>query len=172
MGGFSSVTGQETVMNADNCSFDGTKRGGVITADGQLYIGNAVSPRIRPGVLTSPDGSVTIGYSAPNITLQVTGVVNGYVQIDTTDSPYVVLADDRFISCDSTAGPITIELPDAPTTLRTFVIKDRVGQAAVNNLIVTTVGGIVLIDGLTSQTLSANFESIQLIFNGTSYEVY
>lgn len=73
MGGFSSVTGLETVMYADNCSFDGTKRGGVITADGQLFIGNSSSPRLRPGTLTSPGGTVVIGYSAPDITLDVNG---------------------------------------------------------------------------------------------------
>jgi len=73
MGGFSSITGQETVMFADNASFDGTKRGGVLDANGLFWIGNAASPRVRKGTLTSPLGTINIGYAAPNITIDVAG---------------------------------------------------------------------------------------------------
>lgn len=77
VGGFSSITGQDTIVNADNASFDGTERAGVIATDGQLWIGttalNAGGTHINVGTLTSPDSSLTIGYSSPNITLEVTG---------------------------------------------------------------------------------------------------
>lgn len=70
--GFSVISGDTygTVMHADNASMDGTKRGGVLAANGDLWIGSLVSPHVKKGTLTSPDGSVTIGYSSPNITLQ------------------------------------------------------------------------------------------------------
>ena len=77
VGGFSSITGQDTIVNADNASFDGTERAGVIATDGQLWIGstalNVGGTHINVGTLTSPDSSLTIGYSSPNITLEVTG---------------------------------------------------------------------------------------------------
>jgi hypothetical protein len=73
MAGFSSVTGLEAIMHADNCSFDGTNRGGAMTTNGQLWIGSTAAPHVVKGTITSPDSSVTIGYSSPNITLQVTG---------------------------------------------------------------------------------------------------
>jgi len=75
MGGFSIITGDPfgSVMNADNASFDGTERGGVITSNGQFWIGNGASPRIRVGTLTSPNSSIVIGYLAPNITIDVNG---------------------------------------------------------------------------------------------------
>src|SRR6267154_721699 len=69
MGGFSSISGDETIMFADNSSFDGTQRGGKMTTDGQLWIGSTASRHVKLGSLSSPDGSVTIGYSSPNITL-------------------------------------------------------------------------------------------------------
>ena len=71
--GFSVITGDPfgTVMHADNASFDGTLRGGVLNTDGQLWIGNSAGTRVRRGVLTSPDNSITIGYVAPDITLEV-----------------------------------------------------------------------------------------------------
>lgn len=48
---------------------------GLIT-NSQLWIGstalNAGGTHVNVGTLTSPDGSITIGYSSPNITLQIT----------------------------------------------------------------------------------------------------
>lgn len=77
MGGFSSITGQDTIVNADNASFNGTERGGVLATNGQLWVGstvvNAGGTHINVGVLTSPGGTLSIGYSSPNITLDVTG---------------------------------------------------------------------------------------------------
>lgn len=47
---------------------------GLITTNGQLIIGstalNAGGTHLNIGVLTSPDSSISIGYSSPNITLQ------------------------------------------------------------------------------------------------------
>lgn len=88
MGGFSVITGDQfgSVMNADNASFDGTTRGGVLTTNGQFWIGNNASPRVRVGTITSPDNSITVGYSAPDITLQV----NTSVVTDFHISPFIV----------------------------------------------------------------------------------
>lgn len=86
-------------------------------------------------------------------------------------SPYVVLATDYYISVN-TGSAITVQLPNAPTTGRLFTIKDRTGTASANNISVTTVGGAVTIDGQTTYKLSSNFGAIDLLFNGTSYEVY
>ena len=95
-----------------------------------------------------------------------------YKQLTVADSPYTVLSTDNYLSCDSSGGAITIRLPDAPTTLRRLIIKDRTGSAAINNLLVTTVGGAVTIDGSTTYIMVSNYSSIQLLFNATSYEVY
>ena len=68
------------VLYGLNVNFTGSSpHTGVITADGQLLIGNAVFPNIRAGTLTSPNGTITIGYSAPNITLDLSG---GQLAID------------------------------------------------------------------------------------------
>ena len=105
------------------------------------------------------------------ITVTTTGIAGSYVNV-VGPTTYVVLPTDYFISCDSTLGLITIQLPDAPTTYDTFVIKDRAGTAETNNITVTTVGGAVLIDGLTSSLLTDEYDSEELLFNGTSYEIF
>lgn len=364
MAGFSSITGQEAVMFADNASFDGTKRGGVLDANGLFWIGNAAAPRVRKGTIVSPLGTITIGYSAPNITIDLAGggtgidsinvdastppgtdpVVpdgtgqititggqvaasgvgtnvirtnslaantftieiqrsqaaavstvadngvahfnsaqfsvdaNGFVslaggglaidsvQVDAatapgtnpvvptaaglitvtgaqvaagttanvirTDSlaantytieiqrsqavasstvgdngvshfnsnhfsvdangfvsalaqsfnytnvtnamsPYTVLADDYYISVDCSGGAVQLNFPNAPTFKRLWIIKDRTGNAATNNITLTTPGGTVTFDGLTTYTMNSNYQAIQLLANATpTYEVY
>lgn len=73
MGGFSTISGDQygSVMNSDNASFDGTSRGGVLSSNGQLWVGSGSSPRVKVGAITSPNSTITVGYSSPNITLDV-----------------------------------------------------------------------------------------------------
>lgn len=73
MGGFSTIAGDPigSVMNADNCSFDGTARGGVITTNGLFWIGSTALPHLKPGTIVSTDSTLTVSYSSPNITLSV-----------------------------------------------------------------------------------------------------
>jgi len=88
---------------------------------------------------------------------------------------YTAVATDYYITGDTSAGgsnhAMTIKLPNAPTTYRMFVVKDRGGNSSVNNITITTVGGSVLIDGATTYLIDLNYESASLVFNGTSYEV-
>lgn len=120
-------------------------------------------------VLGSP-GVSTFGVGN-TIIITMTEVIPSYVNV-TGPATYVVTATDYFISCNSTGGVITIELPDSPTQYDRFVIKDRTGTALSNNITVTTVGGLVLIDGSTSYVFDEPYESIEVLFNGTSYEIF
>lgn len=115
---------------------------------------------------------VSAGAGALPVWTAAAAITSAYTAIDNTDSPYTVLSTDYFISCDSTAGAITVRLPNAPATGRSFIIKDRTGQAAANNITVTTVGGVVNIDGAATFVMNTAFESVTVLFNGTSYEIY
>jgi len=161
--GFSVIAGDPfgTVMRADNCSFDGTKRGGVISADGQLFIGNALSPHIRPGVLTSPGGTLTIGYSAPDITLDVDGGAVGQTLTGNVGGALSPVAGNwnlfgtatNGIETDST-GPnfiISMNSPFADSdfsfesqaggTLRTLTVQNTVDAASSGALLQALVAG-------------------------------
>ena len=72
---------------------------------------------------------------------------------------------------NSSGGAKTVQLPNAPSTGRIFVVKDSTGSAATNNITVTTVGGAVNIDGATTFVMNAAYESITVVFDGTSYLV-
>lgn len=84
MPGFSSNSGGLDVVFANNVNFSGTAdHPDSMLINGQLLIGstilNAGGTHINVGTITSPDGSITIGYSTPNITAQVTTLVQPIV---------------------------------------------------------------------------------------------
>ncbi len=113
--------------------------------------------------------SVTPG--ANTITIATTGTTTlTYTNVTTT--PYVVLTTDEYLSVDTSALAITIQLPNAATLGRAYIVKDRTGAAATRNITVTTVGGAVNIDGATTFVMNTNYQSINIIGNGTTYEVY
>lgn len=92
--------------------------------------------------------------------------------VNSAASPYTVLTADEYIKVDCSGGPVTLNLPNGPATGRVIYIKDSTGSAATNNITVTTVGGAVNIDGSTSYVISTNYEAINLIFDGSAYEVF
>lgn len=95
-----------------------------------------------------------------------------YTDVTNAMSPYTVTATDYYISVDSTAGPVTINLPDSPDPSRQFVIKDRLGQAQTNNIIVKSLTGVTTVDQQASYTFVDNFESLECLFHTANYEVF
>jgi hypothetical protein len=85
--------------------------------------------------------------------------------------PYTALETDHLISVDTSAAR-TINLPNAPSQVGVlWIVKDRVGSAATNNITVTTPGGVVTIDGATTFKLNVAYASATFVWNGTTYEV-
>lgn len=146
--------------------------GGVSTLTGNS--GGAVGPTLgNINVLGGTGITVTGNPGTSTLTITSSGITNlTYTGINHAASPYTVLLTDDYISADVTAGVITVLLPNAPATGKVYIIKDKVGLAATSNITVTTVGGAVTIDGATSFVMNTNFEAIQVIFNGVSYEVF
>ena len=140
-----------------------------VATNGQIPIGSAGADPVL-STLTAGTG-ITITNGAGSIIIASTGTTNlNYTNVNAT--PYVVLVTDEYLSVDTSALSITIQLPNAATLGRVFIIKDRTGSAGTRNITVTTVGGAVNIDGATTFVMNTNFQSIQVIGNGTSYEVF
>ena len=97
MPGFaSSISNGLDVVFANNVDFSGsTNHSNTITTNGQLIIGstalNAGGTHINIGNLVSPLGTVLIGYSSPNITLDISGgaVAIEKVNVQTGITPIV-----------------------------------------------------------------------------------
>lgn len=114
---------------------------------------------------------VTITPGANTITISASGTETlTYTAVSTT--PYVVLTTDEFLGVDSSGGTRQINLPNAPSTGRVFYVKDTTGSANTNAITVTTVGGVVNIDGATTYVMNTQYAAISLIFTGTAYSIF
>ncbi len=127
--GSSSVTNDQTILFTDNMSFDGTHRGGAMNANGQLWIGQAASDRpnngghVKLGNLVCTDGTITIGYSSPNITLSVAGGGNVVEHLTGTTGGQLNPIANNFNLLGGTvaAGTTPIAIAGAGNTLTTNI---------------------------------------------------
>lgn len=127
------------------------------------------------GILNVLGGvGITTSGSGNTVTISSSGVVSfNYTNVTSAESPYTVLSTDEYISVDCSLGDVQLDFFNAPTFKRIWVIKDRTGNAAVNNITITTPGGTVTFDGLTTYTMNSNYQAIQLLANSTpTYEVF
>lgn len=149
MGGFSSVTGDEVIMYADNCSFDGTKRDGALDTNGQLWIGSTASPHVKKGNITAGSG-ISVTNSSGGIQVASTTPYGGpqtYVPVidGQTGSPtvgyalqlgfYTVIGDRVFVdlvialnSISGGSGNMLISLP-----LLSAAVYQAMGSCYVEN---------------------------------------
>lgn len=118
-------------------------------------------------------GGVGVNTSGAGNTITiVTDSLLPYTAITFANSPYIVLPTDTFISADTSGGPITVLLPNTTSTGREIIVKDRTGNSSTNNLTVTTVGGIVTIDGMTTYVFTDAYESVDLMFGSSVYQTF
>lgn len=118
-------------------------------------------------------------FNSSDFTVDANGFVSlltstfNYTNVTHAMSPYTVLTTDYYISVDCSAGVVSLLFPNAPTFKQIWIVKDRTGNAAVNTITITTVGGAVTIDGVTSYSLVSNFGAVNLLANATpTYEVF
>lgn len=136
------------------------------TANVVTEVGN----QLGTAVITAGTG-VSITTGANTITISASGTTTFNVT-SVSSSPYVVAATDDFLAVNSSGGAIQINLPNAPATGRVYIIKDSTGSAFTHNITVTTVGGSVNIDGATSYVMNTNYSAINVLFDGTAYEIW
>lgn len=133
--------------------------------------GGAVGPTAgNINVLGSGAITVTGNPGTSTLTIADAGTLTPYTAVNTT--PYVALSTDVYLGVDCSGGAIQINLPNAPTTGRVFTIKDKTGSADTFNITVTTVGGVVNIDGATTFVMNTEYEAVSVIFNSVSYEIF
>lgn len=137
--------------------------------DGQILIG---STGLTPVLNTITGGAgITVTNGPGTITITDTGgSAFNYTNVNT--SPYIVLPADQYIGVDCSVASITLQFPDAPTTGTIFVVKDFGGFAATNNIILTSVGGAIGFDGALSYTMILNYQAVNLLYDGTNYQVF
>ncbi len=152
MAGNSSVTGLETITFTDNMSFDGTKRGGAMTTNGELFIGSTSLPHIRKGFITSPLGTISIGYSAPNITLDLNGGGQSVQHLTGDTGGQLNPTANNFNIYGKKAGSV-VQVMEVDGTVSTLSVENRTWQTQ------------YVVDTVTTPGLRGTFSSIQAAIN-------
>jgi len=100
----------------------------------------------------------------------LTPIVVAPTKVITAGASYAALSTDYYIVVDKTVGSATaINLPGAPGTGATYIIKDGKGDAGTNNITIN--GNGKNIDGAATFILAFNFQSVELIYSGTSWGI-
>lgn len=98
------------VLNCVNYDFRGVSPiVAQVTTAGQLPIGTGGTPAIEIGSLTSPDASIIIGYSSPNITLKGAGF--SFPWVDVTLTSALMVANSGYGA--NNAAQVDLKLPVA-----------------------------------------------------------
>lgn len=126
MPGFSTITGDESIVWADNLSFDGTERGGKLTTDGELLIGSTVAPHIRKGTLQAGSG-IGIANASGSITISSTAV--SFTWNDATNATYSLNVQNCYIT--NRGGGVTFTLPATAVLGDTIKIVGKTGLATI-----------------------------------------
>ena len=80
---------------------------------------------------------------------------------------YTIVASDDVISVTSIGAAFTVYLPALPATGDTYTIKDSGGNAG--TWTITVDAGLKTIDGAATYPMSTNYESFDVIYNGSEW---
>lgn len=153
----------------NNISFDNNVT--TNTVDGGLWIGSA-SGNPAPATLSVSNGiTLTNGPNSIALSFNQSNAADPYTTVNFAASPYTVLATDYFISVDSSGGAVSIVFPNTLTNNRSWVVKDRTGNANAFNITLSTTGGNT-IDGAATLVMNVNFSSVQVFLASTNLEVF
>lgn len=158
MAGFSSVTGLESIVNADNASFDGTSRGGAMTLDGQLWIGSTSGRHVRVGTLTAGTG-ISITNASGSITIAVNGAVIGQTITGNTGgaiSPVLgnwnllgsaLGAGSNPVSVDGSGNTLAVHIQRSQAIASTDLTKVGLAAFSSSNFAVDANGFVTIVSG-------------------------
>lgn len=140
------------------------------------YVENTGSATPSANILNIVGGTgITTSGSGDTVTITSTGsdTVLNYTNVTHAMSPYTVLTTDFYISVDCSGGTVSLKFPNSPAFKQYWIIKDRTGNCATNNITITTVGGIITLDGQTSLIMDDNYMAINILANSAiTYEVF
>lgn len=123
-------------------------------ADRQFVIGNGIAGNSSDALIVWKSGN--------------TATYGGRVlQNETITSNATLDETHHIVYVDTTSGVVTVTLPSSAKSGQTYIIKDK-GNANNNNITVDTQGSET-IDGSGSITITTNYQSETITFDGTNY---
>ncbi len=151
------------VEGGTNISTGGTDNNPVINLDDDIFVnditvsGTGEFATITSGSTNLYDIFEPIGASLENI-------------VEATSGTFTLPDDEgAMILSNFTSGVQTINLPSNPPNGSKYTVKDITGDAVSNNIIITTSGGSVNIDGETDDVIDEDYASATYVFYNGEY---
>lgn len=113
-------------------------------------------------------GSVLSWNGTQNVYVTPGSLTNPTIQNIAAAGPTNVTDSAYTVALVNFAGAAAVVLP-APTSGKRMTVKDRSGNAATNNITVTSASGSL--DGAASQTIATNYGSMTFVGDGTNWWV-
>jgi len=172
----STASGSTVVNEIYNCLIESSASVISIGAGASFKVSNSV---ISSTVTDAITGTGTISYgnlsfnntsSLINTTTQIPLVrSNDAVRVTTPGAyPYTTVPQDGVILVNTTSAR-TITPLASPTTGQIHRIKDATGSAGTNNITITPSGNNI--DGAASFVINVNYGSIDIVYNGTQWNI-
>lgn len=175
MAGFSNITSDESIVYADNVSFDGTERGGKVTTDGQLLIGSTTAPHIRKATLSSSGGTVTITNGNGTINLEAGSTTPTTFNADSgSASPSLniiqLMGGTNGIDTLASGNTVTFnfDVSEQPTIPTSFPTPSGTATPALNALTFANGSGISISGSSSTVTIAVNGSAVGQTITGDS----
>lgn len=131
-------------------------------------------------VMTFPSTSATIArtdagntftgaQSISGILTTQSGIVRAVRVVTASGAIPAATTDDIIIVNKTVGAATTVNLFATPTTGTVLTIKDGKGDAATNNVTITPAAGNI--DGSATFVITTNYTSVDLVYNGTQWNV-
>lgn len=97
------------------------------------------------------------------------GSIRAPVRTASSPSDNISAASDYFICAFNSSSSATENLPAAPATGLTFLIKDCSGNAGTNNITITPAAGNI--DGSATFVMNTNYQSVAVTYTGSQWSL-
>ncbi len=177
----STATGTGTILRADGTNWvASTSTLPNTNAQGDLLYGSAsnvwtalAKDTNATRYLSNTGSSNNPAWAKVDISNGVTGIFvqPSGIQVPITTPgayPYTTLTSDFVILVDTSAAR-TITPLGSPATGQMYRIKDNTGSAALNNITITPSGKNI--DGAASKVINSNYGSVDIVYNGTQWNL-
>lgn len=154
-----SATATNMTLSAQNAT-------GATSNGGNLYLSS--------GSGTSNNGYVEIQSGGNNIirclSNKIISNVGKRIKTNIKTSNYLIDGSDDMIIVGALSSPITLTLPASASEGDVYFVKDQSGSASTYNIIIDGNGSNI--DGFSTYTINANYQSIGLIFSNSSWGIF
>jgi hypothetical protein len=111
----------------------------------------------------------TVPAAVKTTSLTVAGAIISKVRSLGTSPVTVSATTDWMLCLDPTSNTIAVNLPAAPATGLTYLIKDCTGQSAAHAITITPNAGNI--DGSATYVLNTAFQSVGIVYTGAQWSV-